>query len=177
MQQLVADGLAGAIAASNLTAERLAEAVSAAGEAAGYVALQNRFSYLAPTAGTDFGRQIVLDDAVIAVAREASVLPVGYSTLLTGAYTREDRPFPPAYLHDGTDTALSALRTAARESGLDTGQTVLAWMVQRSEPVVPVIGPSRREQLLSALDALTTPLTPQTLEALDRARSGDPADA
>jgi aryl-alcohol dehydrogenase-like predicted oxidoreductase len=44
-------------------------------------------------------------------------------------------------------------------------------MVQRAEPVVPVIGPSRREQLISALDAVSTPLAPQTLEALDSARS------
>jgi aryl-alcohol dehydrogenase-like predicted oxidoreductase len=174
MQQLVTDGLAGAIAASNLTAERLAEAVRSAGSSGGYggyVALQNRFSYLTPRAGTDFGRQVVLDDEVMAVARAESVLPVGYSTLLTGAYTREDRPLPSGYDHDGTAAALAALHAAAAQSGLDAGQTVLAWMVQRAEPVVPVIGPSRREQLISALDAVSTPLAPQTLEALDSARS------
>jgi aryl-alcohol dehydrogenase-like predicted oxidoreductase len=173
MQQLVDDGLAGAIAASNLTADRLSEAVSNAGDSPGYVALQNRFSYLNPLPGTDFGRQVLLGDDVMAVARAASVVPVGYSTLLTGAYTREDRPLPPEYVHSGTDAALAALHAAADESGLDAGQTVLAWMVQRDEPVIPVIGPSRREQLVSALDAVTTPLSADTLAGLDRARSGD----
>jgi aryl-alcohol dehydrogenase-like predicted oxidoreductase len=172
MQQLVADGLAGSIAASNLTAGRLAEAVRTAGDSGGYAALQNRFSYLTPMPGTDFGRQVVLDDDVIAVAQAASVLAVGYSTLLTGAYTRDDRPLPPAYRHEGTDVALAALHAAGHESGLDAGQTVLAWMVQRAEQVVPVIGPSRREQLTSAIDAVSTPLAPETLDALDRARSG-----
>lgn len=174
LQQLVADGLAGAIAASNLTAERLAEAIRSSGEARGYAALQNRFTYLTPTPGSDFGRQVVLDDDVMAIARDASVLPVGYSTLLTGAYTRADRPLPAAYRHAGTDRALSVLRTTARDAGLDAGQTVLAWMVQRSERVVPVIGPSRREQLINALDAVTTPLAPGALQALDDARATQP---
>lgn len=171
LQQLVADGLAGAIAASNLTADRLAEAIRSAGASGGYAALQNRFTYLTPVRGADFGRQAVLDDDVIAVARAGSVLPVGYSTLLTGAYTRDDRPLPPAYRHEGTDAALSTLHAVARESRLDAGQTVLAWMVHREERVIPVIGPSRREQLISALDAVSTPLAPQALQALDRART------
>jgi aryl-alcohol dehydrogenase-like predicted oxidoreductase len=170
LQQLVADGLAGAIAASNLTADRLAEAVRSADHSGGYVALQNRFSYLTPAPGTDFGRQVILDDDVLAVAQAASVLPVGYSTLLTGAYTRDDRPLPPEYRHEGTEAALSALRTAAEHNHLDAGQTVLAWMVQRTDQVIPVIGPSSVEQLVNALDAVTTPLSPGTLHALDRAR-------
>lgn len=169
LQQLVEDGLAGAIAASNLTADRLREAVAA--RPGGYVALQNRFSYLQPLRDSDFGVQIILDDEVVDVAHEAGVLPVGYSTLLTGAYTRADRELPAAYVHEGTASALAALDAAAREHGLDAGQAVLAWMVQRRDRVVPVIGPSRREQLTDALDAITTPLAPATLESLDRARA------
>jgi aryl-alcohol dehydrogenase-like predicted oxidoreductase len=174
LQQLVDEGLAVAVAASNMTAERLTEAARTAGESNGYSALQNRFSYLKPKPNTDFGRQVILDDDVIAAARAASVLPVGYSTLLTGAYTREDRNFPPAYVHDGTERALAALHSAAAASGLDASQTVLAWMVQRAEKVIPVIGPSTREQLTSALEAVSTPLAPQTLSTLDRARSVQP---
>jgi aryl-alcohol dehydrogenase-like predicted oxidoreductase len=170
MQQLVTDGLAGSIAASNLTADRLAEAVRSTGESVGYAALQNRFTYLKPLPDNDFGRQIVLDDEVISVAEAASVLPVGYSTLLMGAYTRDDRPLPPAYQHEGTAAALAALHSAADESGLDAGQTVLAWMVQRDQPVVPVIGPSRPDQLVSAIEAVSTTLKPEALDALDRAR-------
>jgi aryl-alcohol dehydrogenase-like predicted oxidoreductase len=170
MQQLVTDGLAGAIAGSNLTADRLTEAVRSANGNTGHAALQNRFSYLAPKPGSDFGLQIILDDDVIAVASAAGVLPVGYSTLLTGAYTRDDRDLPPEYQHEGTEAALAALAAAADESGLDAGQTVLAWMVQRAERVIPVIGPSSREQLVSALDAVSTPISADTLAALDRAR-------
>jgi aryl-alcohol dehydrogenase-like predicted oxidoreductase len=170
LQELVDDGLAGSIAASNLTADRLAEALRSKGDSVGYCALQNRFTYLKPLSDTDFGRQVVLDDEVIRVAEAASVLAVGYSTLLMGAYTRDDRSLPPAYQHDGTEAALVALRRAADASGLDPGQTVLAWMVQRDQPVIPVIGPSRPDQLVSAIEAVSTMLEPTTLKTLDQAR-------
>ena len=61
-------GWARAFAASNLTADRLAEAIRATGERPRHVALQNRFTFLPPAPGTDFGRQVLLDEAVQAPA-------------------------------------------------------------------------------------------------------------
>lgn len=172
MQQLVTDGLAAAIAASNLTAARLGEATMAAGSGRPYSALQNRFTFLTPAPDADLGPHVLLDDEVIATARDASVALLGYSPLLSGAYTRSDRDLPDGFRHAGTDAALRALQDAADASRLDAGQTVLAWMGQRTERVIPVVGVSRREQLISAVDAVATPLAPDVLDVLDRARSG-----
>ena len=46
MQQLVTNGLARAIGASNLTAGRLRHALSVSGAGPRYSVLQNRFTYL-----------------------------------------------------------------------------------------------------------------------------------
>lgn len=172
MQQLVGDGLAGAIAASNLTAARLGEATRAAATGRPYVALQNRFTYLTPAPDADLRPHVLLDDDVIAAAHDASVTLLGYSPLLSGAYTRAERDLPDGYRRAGTDSALAALQAAADAHGLDAGQTVLAWMGQRADRVIPVVGVSRREQLISAIDAVDTDLALNTLHTLDLARTG-----
>ncbi len=171
-QEVVDRGWARTIAASNLTASRLREAVTAVDGGPQYVALQNRFTYLQPTAGTDLGRQILLDEALQVVCRDHRITMVAYSTLLEGAYTRPDKPLPGAYQQPGTDHALTTLSTVAQELGLDAGQTTLAWLAQRDLPVVPVVGISRRSQIDSAVTAVDTPIPAQQLTALDDARRG-----
>ena len=73
---------------------------------------------------------------------------LGYSPLLLGAYTRPDRPMPDGY--GASSTALSSLTAVAGNHGLDAGQTVLAWMVGRTQPVVPVVGVSHPGQVRAA---------------------------
>ena len=128
LQELVDRGAARAIAASNLTAERLVEGLGAAGDGPRYVALQNRFTYLPPAPGTDFGRQVLLDDVVQETCRTHDVAMVAYSTLLEGAYSRSDRPMPEAYRRPGAGAALRTLRVVAEEIGLDANQ---AWLAHR----------------------------------------------
>ena len=133
------------------------------------MALQNRFTFLPPAPGTDFGRQVLLDEVVQDACRAHDVAMVGYSTLLEGAYTRADRPLPEAYRQPGSDEALRTLATVAAETGLDAGQAVLSWLAHRPARVIPVIGPSRPDQLDSAIAAVTTQVPPTSLDRLDRA--------
>ncbi|WP_051773282.1 aldo/keto reductase [Saccharothrix sp. NRRL B-16314] len=171
LQDLIDRGLANAIACSNTTASRLAEALTAAGDGPGYAAVQNRFTYLTPLAGADLAPHVLLDDGVIEVARSSGVLAVAHSVLLEGAYTRPDRPLHPGY-GDRTrqSTALAALDEVAAECGLDAGQAVLAWMTQRPSAVLPVVGISNAGQLEAAWQAVHTVLPPEALAALDDAR-------
>ena len=170
-QEVVDRGWARTVAASNLTADRLNEAMTTTEGGAQYAALQNRFTFLPPASGTDFGRQVLLDDAVQAACSEHHVTMVAYSTLLEGAYTRPERPFPPAYRRPESDQALEALTSVAEDLGLDRGQAVLAWLAHRATPIVPVVGVSRREQLDSAIEAIGTPVPPAAIAALDQARA------
>lgn len=170
MQQLVDDGLARAIAASNLVASRLEQAVAAGSPGRSYLGLQNRFTYLTPAPEADLAPHVLLDDAVASVADNAGIQLLGYSPLLGGAYTRDDRPLPDGYRHAGTEAALDVLHEQAARAGLDAGQTVLAWMGQRQPSVIPIVGISNRAQLDSAITAAATPLSAEAIRALDRAR-------
>lgn len=170
-QEVVDRGWARAVAASNLTAARLHEAMTVVEGGAQYAALQNRFTFLPPAADSDFGRQVLLDDAVQAACRAHHVTMVAYSTLLEGAYTRPERRLPPAYQRPESDQALEALTSVARDLDLDRGQAVLAWLAHRATPIVPVVGVSRREQLDSAIDAVDTPVPAAAVAALDQARA------
>lgn len=97
---------------------------------------------------------------------------LGYSPLLSGAYTRAERPLPAGYDTPDADHALGVLAKVADRAGLDAGQTVLAWMAQRDRPVLPVVGVSTPEQVSSAWQAVTARLDLGDLTALESARSG-----
>lgn len=167
--RVVEQGKARTIAASNLTLARLQEAV-AAPTTERYRALQQRFSYLMPDPTVDLWPQVALDDGILALCRSDGIVPLGYSPLLSGAYTVPGRAFPEGY--SAPVTALDQLREVAQHHDIDAGQAVLAWMVGRTDPVVPVIGASRPEQIVSAWDAVHTRLDTAELAALDTARRG-----
>lgn len=169
LSELVEEGSVVEIAASNLTVARLQEALCVDTKHT-YAALQQRFTYLVPAPGTDLSPHVLLDDRIADLCTSNDVTMLGYSPLLSGAYTREDRPLPVGYT--ATPAASSTLRQVAADHGLDVGQTVLAWMVERPQPVIPVVGVSRPEQVLSAWTAVTTALEPDAITMMTEARHG-----
>lgn len=170
LQEEIHRGTARAIGCSNITASRLEAALLAAGGRPGYTVLQQRFTYLSPTPSADLSPHVLLDDAVADLAARAGLALVGYSPLLSGAYTRADRDIPDTYRHAGTDAQLTALARASEATGLDTGQVALAWMVRRSTPVIPVVGVSNTAQLDAAIQAVRSPLDTDLIAGLDAAR-------
>ncbi len=168
--ELVDEGLVREVGASNLTADRLRDAVAVA-PTHPYRALQQRFTYLPTAPGADTGPQVVLDAGTEEVASAAEVTLAGYSPLLSGAYTRDDRPLPTEYGTPRSRRLLEELRAVADEVGLDAGQVVLSWMTRRDTPVLPVVGVSRPEQVGSAWAAVTHPLPRETVVRLDDLRS------
>ena len=113
---------------------------------------------------------MLLDDDLIDLAVGQHLSLAGYSPLLGGAYTRDDRRLPDAYQHGATASQLAALARAADSTGLDAGQVVLAWMAGRAVPVLPVVGVSTRAQLDSAVRAMSAPLPAAVLADLESAR-------
>lgn len=162
-------GLARVVAASNVTGDRLREAIQTGGDN-GYAALQQRFTYLVPDPDADLSPHVLLDTDDEQACTDARVAMLGYSPLLSGGYTRHDRTLPDSYHTSVTASALQQLHRVADQMGLDAGQTVLAWMGQRSRPVLPVVGVSSPAQLESAADAVTTTVSSDLLTGLDRAR-------
>ena len=171
LQETVDQGLTRTVACSNITADRLREALQVADGGPRYVAVQNRFTLLSPEPDADLAPQVLLTGDVQDVCSEEGVAMVAYSTLLEGAYTRADREIPAHYRRPGADSVLDTLRRVAGDAGLDAGQAVLAWLTHRTRPIIPVVGASRVEQIESAVTAVTNDFPAESVDLLEQARS------
>ncbi|MEU6598077.1 aldo/keto reductase [Streptomyces flaveolus] len=174
---LVAEGTVGLLGVSNHAVWRVerARALAAAAGLPGYEVLQYQHSHLRPR--TDVPSELFPDgslggaDAQILnyLRAEPELILVAYSPLLTGAYTRPDKPLPPDYDHPGTPARLAVLRKVARETGASVNQVVLAWQLGGEPPVIPLVGASSVAQLDENLAAVDLELTEDQRARLDAA--------
>src|SRR5260370_14170924 len=97
--RLIRAGKVRAIGASNLRAWRIAEAnaVTGAHGWARYSVVEQRHTYLRPRHGADFGPQVCINEDLQGYCGSRNITLTAYSTLLQGAYTRQDRPMPMQY--------------------------------------------------------------------------------
>ena len=173
--RLIRAGKVRAIGASNLKVWRIAEAntVSSAHGWQQYCVVEQRHTYFRPRHGADFGPQICINDDLKDYARCRGISLIGYSVLLQGAYTREDRAVPKQYAGPDADDRLHALRTVAAETGATLNQVIIAWMRQSDPPVLPIIAGSRPEHLLENVGALEIVLNADQMARLDTAGNPD----
>jgi aryl-alcohol dehydrogenase-like predicted oxidoreductase len=170
--ELVTDGLVRVTGLSNHAAWRVAAAreIARAQGVQGFTAVQQRHTYLRPRPGADFGANPHISDEMLDYAREESDLTVlGYSVLLSGAYTRADRPLPEQYDHEDSRRRLAVLAEVAQELGATPNQVVLAWLLRGDPPVLPVLGVSSVSQLDECLGALDLVLDDGQRQRLDDA--------
>ncbi|MBP6439970.1 MAG: aldo/keto reductase [Caldilineaceae bacterium] len=167
--RLVRAGKVRFIGASNFLAWRLAQA-HALSEQHGwpdYVCLQQRHTYLRPKPGASFDPQLSLTDDLVDYCRTNQVTLLAYSSLLSGAYQRADRPVPDEYCGPDADTRLAVLRNVAAARGVTPNQVILAWLVQQNPPIIPVMAASTDAQMAENLDALKITLTDDELALLN----------
>jgi aryl-alcohol dehydrogenase-like predicted oxidoreductase len=168
---LVKAGKVRAIGASNLVPWRIAEAnlVSRMNKWTEYSVVEQRYTYLRPRHGADFGPQIFISEALKDFAREHGVALIGYSILLQGAYMRADREVPVQFAGPDSDERLAALREVAHEAGCTPPQAIIAWMRQSDPKILPIIAGSRIEQLRENIAALEITLSSDQMLRLDTA--------
>ncbi|WP_405796775.1 aldo/keto reductase [Streptomyces sp. NBC_01506] len=178
LHELVKGGQVSVIGASNHTAWRTAQArdLSRANGWAAYTCVQQRQSYLQPR--FDIGlpesaHRHVTPELLDYVRSEPDLTLMAYSALISGAYTRTDKPLPPAYDHPGTAARLAVLREVADELGASPNQVVLAWLMGADPAVLPIVGVSSVAQLDEVLGALEVSLPAELRARLDAA--GEPA--
>ncbi|MFE0452899.1 aldo/keto reductase [Streptomyces sp. NPDC058914] len=174
---LVAEGTVGLLGVSNQAVWRVerARALAAGAGLPGYEVLQYQHSYLRPR--LDVPTELFPDGSLghaggelIGYLRaEPGLTLVAYSPLLTGAYTRTDKPLPPDYDHPGTPARLAVLREVARETGATPNQVVLAWQMGGELPIVPLVGASSPAQLEENLAAVDLELTAEQRARLNAA--------
>ena len=124
-----------------------------------------------------------IEDEILPACRELGVGVTAYGVLSRGLLSGHWSP-------DRSETAGSFRRTAPRFTGANLernlalgealrevadakGATVahlaIAWVLSRGEDIVPLVGARRRDQLAEALGALEIELSPEELEAIERA--------
>jgi aryl-alcohol dehydrogenase-like predicted oxidoreductase len=169
--RLVRAGKVRFIGASNFLAWRLerAHTLSKQNGWPNYVCLQQRHTFLRPKPGASFDPQLSLTDEVVDYCRANQVTILAYSSLLSGAYTRSDRPVPDQYRSPDADARLAVLRDVAAAHNGTPNQVILAWLVQQEQPIIPVMAASTDEQMEENLQALAIRLAPDELDRLNNA--------
>nr|AFP87517.1 oxidoreductase [Streptomyces sp. CNQ-418] len=169
---VVESGKARALGLSNHPVWRAERARALAGDRPRCTNLQYRYSYLQPRGDLPLpaSSHVHVTPELLDFARTEPDLRLWvYSSLLSGAYTREDVELPAAYDHPGTPPRLTVLREVARELGVTENQVVLSWLLDHDPAVVPIVGVSRVEQVDEAMDALRIRLEPDQRRRLDEA--------
>ncbi|MBC6463941.1 aldo/keto reductase [Actinomadura alba] len=171
---LTEEGKVGVLGASNHAIWQVerARALARAQGRAGYTCLQLRHSYLRPRFDIhldDHGHGDVTAEVLDYVRTEPDMSLWAYSPLLTGAYTRADKPLSDRYDHPGTPRRLAVLREVADELGATPIQVVLAWLMDGEPPIIPVAGVSSVEQLDELLGAMELKLDDELRQRMDEA--------
>jgi aryl-alcohol dehydrogenase-like predicted oxidoreductase len=130
-----------------------------------------------------------LEDEILPTCRERGIAVTAYGVLSRGlisGHFAADRELPatdfrahaPRFSKENRDRNLAlvdALREIADASGVTVAQIAIAWVLDRGDDVVPLIGARTRERLSEALGALEVDLDADDLEALERAVPPDAA--
>ena len=169
--RLVKAGKVRVLGASNLSIWRIAQAnsIAKANHWSEFQVIQQRYTYVRPRHGADFGPQIFLSEDVKAFAKQHGITLVAYSVLLQGAYTRPDRTLPAQFAGVDSDERMRALKEVAGELGVSPNQVVIAWLRQSDPSVLPIIAGSRTEQLRENIDALALTLSGEQMKKLNTA--------
>ncbi|MEV5491056.1 aldo/keto reductase [Streptomyces bobili] len=174
--ELMSAGTVGRLGCSNYPAWQVdrARQLARAHGSAGFTAVQQHHTYLRPRPGTGptvvhrFGA--VTDEVLHYLEHHPDMELWAYTPLLSGGYTRADKPLPTEYDHPGTARRLAALDEIAAETGTNRNRVVLAWLTGGNPAATPIVGVSSPRQLDEALAGATLKLDAEQRERLDSAR-------
>ncbi len=172
--RLIEQGKVRAVGASNLAVWRIVMA-NVLAEKNGwtpYCVVEQRYTYLRPRHGADFGPQIFISSELKDYALSNGIALVGYFVLVQGAYTRTEREIPAQFAGQDSDQLLTCLKSVAAEVGCSPNQVVIAWIRQSQPSILPIIAGSKIEQLKENIDALNLVLSKEQMQKLTSA--GDP---
>jgi aryl-alcohol dehydrogenase-like predicted oxidoreductase len=91
---------------------------------------------------------------------------------LSGGSRGGFRSHSPRFQGENFDKNLAlvrALKAIADEKGCTVAQLAIAWVAQRGDDIVPLVGARKRERLAEAVGALDVTLTPHDLARIDAA--------
>ena len=156
--------------ASNFYAWQLCEANITANSQGweGFTCIQQQHTYLEPLMRTDFGNQLLLTPELQNFCVRKNLGIIAYSPLLGGAYTRNDRILPVQYQNSSAPVRLTRLKKIADELNVSPNVVVLAWMMQGSPRVIPLMAGSSLAQLEENFKALSVRLSVRQIAELNQ---------
>jgi aryl-alcohol dehydrogenase-like predicted oxidoreductase len=169
--RLIKAGKIRALGASNVAVWRIAAAntIAKIENLTPYSVVQQRYTYLRPRHGADFGPQIVIGSELKDFALTEGLALVAYSVLLQGAYSRTERELPVQFAGIESDDRLKALAGVAEQEGSSVNQIIIAWLRQSNPSVLPIIAGSKVDQLKENIAALNIILTEEQMHTLNTA--------
>lgn len=171
LTDIVKEGKVRYIGVSNFTAWRLAKALEIA-DRYGFAkpcCVQQKHSYLRPKAGSNFGKQVALNDEMIELAKDSNISLLAYSPLIKGYYANPSKGLPEQYSGPDSDARMSVLRSIAHELDATNAQIVYSWLINSEPSVIPIVASSNKLQFYEALDSLKLDLTPEQMNKLNAA--------
>jgi aryl-alcohol dehydrogenase-like predicted oxidoreductase len=172
LEGLRREGLIRHYAASNWSTARLEAAEAAAAEqgAEGFVANQPEWSLAVRNAASIADDAFVLDGPMAAFHQRTGMAVIPYSAQAKGYFDKAPDALPPALarLYDNASNRATAAKLAAlaQVHGASPTEVMLAAMLHRPFPVVPIIGPRTIAQLRSSARCLGIVLAKADVAAL-----------
>lgn len=156
--------------ASNFYGWQLCEANAVAKKQGweGFCCIQQRHTYLEPTLRADFGTQLLLTPEIQEFCRTKNISMMAYSPLLGGAYVKNDHAVPVQYQSKLNEFRLTKLREVADELQVSLNAVIIAWMMQSSPEIIPMVTGSSIMQLEENLESLSFILNEEQLERLNQ---------
>lgn len=172
LNDLVREGKIRYIGASNFSAWRLERAswISRKNKWAEYCCIQQRYSYLRPKTGWDFGHQVAVNEDLIDFIKDTGMALLAYSVLLNGAYTDAGKALPEQYAGPDSEARLKALDGVAEETGATRNQLVYYWLMNADPPSIPLLAFSTKEQFNEAMGTFKIKLSEEQMKRLTEAR-------
>ncbi|WP_066631048.1 aldo/keto reductase [Labilibacter marinus] len=157
------------IGGSNFPSWRLEQASNCAQQNGwdSFTCLQQRHTYLSPNLRAPFGNQLLITPEIEDYSQANGLTLMGYSPLLSGAYSKDDVEIPLQYQSAIADSQLKTLKEIAQEQNCSSNQLVLAWMLHSVPQVLPIVAASRMEQLNENLEAKDIVLSAEQMERLN----------
>ena len=170
--RLIRAGKIRALGASNFKAWRLEESLGVCerNNWTSYCCVQQRYSYLRPKSGWNFGGQKAANDDLLEYVKARNLTLLAYSPLLNGAYTDPAKKFQPQYIGPDSEARLAVLHEVRCELGCPANQLVYAWLLQSDPPAIPLVASSNRAQLEESLAAVKITLSEEQLHRLSEAK-------
>ena len=168
--KLITEGKILEIGASNLYPWRYERSQNLAeNEAwAQYCCVQLKHSYLRPKPDADFWVQKLISDEWLDYSRNnENASLIGYSPLLSGAYTTGE--IPEEYQTSDNDERMRVLTELASDYAVTRNQMVLQWMMHSSNGIIPLIAASKIAQLQENLAVAGTHIGDEIIQELNKA--------